>query len=133
MWGPLIFTLILSVVLSLTAGAGQMTTMFTGTFTLVTFGGSAVAINFLLLGGTIGFFSAICALGYCLAPICVASLLSIIPIFIIRLIVCPCCLYWSYVASRRFFHHHIHENKRILGMYPVVLFYSILSWIVFIH
>lgn len=134
LWGPLFLCLFLSTVLSITAPSGQTTLLFTGVFSIVTFGAAIVTINMILLGGTVGFFQAFCALGYCLCPIAVSAFVSvIIPWRIFRLVTVPVALYWSTQSASRFFAKQIPDHRKLLGLYPCVLLYTILSWIVFIH
>ncbi|OHS97735.1 Yip1 domain containing protein [Tritrichomonas foetus] len=134
LWGPLLLCLFLSVVLSITAPPGQTTLLFTGVFSIVTFGAGIVTINMILLGGTVGFFQALCALGYCLFPIAVSSLITaILPFFIFKITVVPACLAWAVYSANKFFSSQIPENRKYLGLYPCCLLYAVLSWIIFIH
>lgn len=134
LWGPLIFCLFLSTVLAITAPAGQTTLLFTGVFSIVTFGSAVVTVNLILLGSSVAFFQALCALGYCLFPIAVAALaLAVLPWFALRLALVPVALWWSLFSVLRFFGRQIPENRKVIGLYPCVLLYAILSWIVFIH
>lgn len=134
LWGPLILCLFLSVVLSITAPPGQTTLLFTGVFSIVTFGAGIVTINMILLNGTVGFFQALCALGYCLFPIAFASIITAFLSFIlVKLIIVPICLAWAIFSANKFFASQIPENRKYLGLYPCALLYTILSWIIFIH
>ena len=134
LWGPLILCLFLTAVLSITAPAGQTTLLFTGVFSIVTFGAGIVTINMMLLGGTVGFFQALCALGYCLFPVALSSLVcAVVPVLIVKLVTVPACLLWAVFSANKFFASQIPENKKYLGLYPCALLYAILSWIVFIH
>lgn len=91
-------------------------------------------MNLILLGSTVAFFQALCALGYCLFPIAVAALLSaVLPWLFVRMVAVPVALWWSLFSVSRFFGRQIPENRKVIGLYPCVLFYAILSWIVFIH
>lgn len=134
LWGPLILCLFLSVILSITAPSGQTTLLFTGVFSIVTFGAGIVTINMILLGGTVAFFQALCALGYCLFPLAISSLITaLLPFILIKIIIVPACFVWSVVSANKFFFSQIPEDKRYLGLYPCALLYGILSWIIFIH
>jgi len=134
LWGPLIMCLFLSVVLAITSSEGQTTIIFTGVFSIITFGAAAATANFMLLGGTVGFFPSVCAVGYCLVPLCVSSFVSAIVSFImVKLIIVPLGLWWSVSSVSRFFAGQIPENRRIIGIYPFALLYAILSWMIFIH
>ena len=134
LWGPLILCLFLSVVLSITAPSGQTTLLFTGVFSIVTFGAGIVTINMILLGGTVAFFQALCALGYCLFPLALSSLVTaIMPFILIKIIIVPAFFVWAVVSANKFFSNQITEEKKYLGLYPCALLYGILSWIIFIH
>ena len=134
LWGPMLLCLFLAVVLALTAAEGQTSIIFTGIFSIVAFGGVLVTVNFILLGGTLGFFPSLCALGYCLVPLCIASLISaLIPFVIVKLAVCAIGTYWSSICVTKFFSPQIPENRKLLGLYPCILMYVILAWIIFIH
>ena len=125
---------ILAVVLALTAAEGQTTTIFTGIFTIVSFGSILVTINFILLGGTLGFFPSLCALGYCLVPICCSAFISaILPFVITKIAACGAGLYWCVNSVIRFFTGHIQDNRKFLGLYPCILLYGVITWIIFIH
>lgn len=56
LWGPFIFTLVLSVVLSSGTQADDKTLLFELVFVIVWLGGAVIALNGQLLGGTISFF-----------------------------------------------------------------------------
>ena len=56
LWGPFLFTLILSVVLSLATQAEDKTLLFEIVFVIVWLGGGIIAINGQLLGGTISLY-----------------------------------------------------------------------------
>lgn len=51
LWGPLIFCLLLSVLLSFNAKADQKNEVFSGVFAMVWFGEAAVTLQIKLLGG----------------------------------------------------------------------------------
>ncbi|KAI5485289.1 Golgi membrane protein YIP1 family [Trichomonas vaginalis G3] len=134
LWGPMFFTLFLAVSLALSGDSSQTSVLFTDIFSICSFGGAFVTINFILLGGTSGFFPAFCALGYCLFPVCISALIcSILSIIFIRLLACAGGLYWSSIAIRKFLQTQIPDDKRILGLYPCILFYAIITWVIFVH
>ncbi len=56
LWGPFIFCLILSVVLSSATQSEDKTLLFEIVFIIVWAGGAVIALNGQLLGGTISFF-----------------------------------------------------------------------------
>ena len=132
LWGPLIMCLYLSVILAITAKQGETTILFTGVFSIISFGSIMVTVNFILLGSTVTLFPGISAIGYCLVPICVsATLISILSYLIIKIIIIPLSLLWSISCVTRFFEDQIPPSKKVLGIYPCALLYSIISWIIF--
>jgi protein YIPF6 len=56
LWGPLVFCLILSLLLSLSASENQSQIVFTGIFTMVWLGEAICTLNLKLLGGTVYLF-----------------------------------------------------------------------------
>jgi hypothetical protein len=126
--------LFLSVVLAITAPPGQTALLFNGVFSIVSFGATIATINIILLGGNIAFCQVLCALGYCLFPIALASLVSaILPWLMVRVVTVPVALWWAVSSASRFFGKQIPADRKWLGLYPCALLYTILSWIVFIH
>jgi hypothetical protein len=121
-------------ILAATAPSGQTTFLFTGIFSIVTFGGAVATVNVMLIGGTIGFFPSLSALGYCLFPMATASLVSLVfPWVLVKLAVIPCAWWWSISSLSRFFGRQIPEDRKLLGLYPCALLYAILAWIIFLH
>lgn len=58
------------------------------------------AVNCKLLGGKVSFFQSLCVLGYCLAPLDLAALVTVfIRMLWIRLPVCALCFAWSSYAA----------------------------------
>ena len=53
LWGPLIFCLALSLLMSLRASEDQSQVVFTGIFSMVWFGAAICTLNLKLLGGTV--------------------------------------------------------------------------------
>ncbi|KAF0441112.1 Yip1-domain-containing protein [Gigaspora margarita] len=133
LWGPLIFCLTLSTLLS--AGASdQGISVFTGVFVIVWSGAAIVTINAKLLGGKISFFQSICILGYCVFPL---VLVAFIDLFIgkkvyIRLPLSIMAFAWSSWASVNFISTSHLTNRRALVIYPLFLFYFLIGWIVLI-
>ena len=56
LWGPLVFCLILSLLLSFGASDNQSQVVFTGVFSMVWLGEAVCTLNLKLLGGTVYFF-----------------------------------------------------------------------------
>lgn len=134
LFGPLIMCVLLSVLLAATAPAGQMTLLFTGAYLIVSIGGSIVTANLILVGANVAFFQAMCAVGYCLFPIIIgAAVTTVLPWRIVRLLTIPTCFFWAIISISRFLYGRIDAEKKWLGLYPCVLLYLVLSWIILIH
>jgi len=129
LWGPLLFCLILGFILS--NEAAQI-------FVIVWIGAAVVTINSLLLGGKISFFQSVCILGYCIFPLVVAA---VVIYFVniswtnvwFRLLVCSVAFIWSTWASVGFLSGLVPADRKILAVYPVFLFYIVLSWLIVVH
>ncbi|CAD5205938.1 unnamed protein product [Bursaphelenchus okinawaensis] len=137
LWGPLFVCVVLSLLLQDTvAGTGPA---FTEAFSLVFFGSVVVTANIKLLGGKISFFQSLCVIGYCLLPSVFASITchllhmegaKKLSMFL-RLVASGFGFAWSTYASTAFLASAQPERRKILAMYPVVLFYFVVSWLVF--
>ncbi|SAL99466.1 hypothetical protein [Absidia glauca] len=77
LWGPLLLCLTLAISLSALGPDDQSVSVFTGVFTLVWLGAATITINAKLLGGTVSFFQTVCAIGYCLFPLVITSVLAL--------------------------------------------------------
>ena len=106
--------------------------IFTVVFVMVWCGAAVVTINTALLGGNISFFQSVCVLGYCLFPINTASIASLFCSHqtIVRAVIVFVALLWSVKASVGFMAQLAPKNRKALCVYPVVLFYVTLSWMV---
>jgi len=129
LWGPLVFCLILAIL---------MADMAPQIFVIVWIGAAIVTINALLLGGKISFFQSVCVLGYCVFPL----VLSAVVIFIttsfwnnmwFRLAISLGGFIWSTFASVGFLAGMVPPNRKFLAVYPILLFYLVLSWMIIIH
>jgi len=135
LWGPLILCLLLGIMLSVNAPADQSLGVFTGVVVIISVGSLVVTVQAKLLGGRVSFFQALCVLGYCVAPLDIAALIAC---FIRKLwIRAPIALgawAWCVWASVNFFDGTKIEQQRILlAVYPLLLFYFILAWMILIQ
>ncbi|KAI0317065.1 hypothetical protein OF83DRAFT_1244292 [Amylostereum chailletii] len=135
LWGPLMLCLLLGIMLSVNAPANQALGTFTSVVVLVCVGALVVTVQAKLLGGRVSFFQGLCVLGYCVAPLTVAALVSC---FVRRIYVrAPVALLawaWSIWASVNFLDGTKIEPQRILlAVYPLLLFYFILAWMILIQ
>ncbi|KAK6460442.1 hypothetical protein DFJ63DRAFT_337815 [Scheffersomyces coipomensis] len=135
LWGPLIFSLLYSVTLGVTAQNQQTNSVFSGSFSFIWLFFIVIGLNIQLLGGTISFMSAISAAGYSMFPIVVGSLISALVIKwkLLRLGVLIILNIWSiYVGVLSLKCSGVLPGRVLLAIYPVALMYSVLSWLVVI-
>ncbi|CAD8088416.1 unnamed protein product [Paramecium primaurelia] len=96
-------------------------------------GGSAViTVNAKLLGGQVSFFQSVCVLGYCVFPINIAAVLITFFQsyfgFFLRIIIVGVAFLWSTFSSLSFMSSMMNEEKKVISVYPIFLFYMFLSW-----
>ncbi|OWJ99190.1 YIPF6 [Cervus elaphus hippelaphus] len=111
---------------------------FAEVFVIVWFGAVTITLNSKLLGGNISFFQSLCVLGYCILPLTMAMLVCRLvllaepgPInFMVRLFVVIIMFAWSIVASTAFLADSQPPNRKALAVYPVFLFYFVISWMI---
>ncbi|XP_007507007.1 protein YIPF6 isoform X2 [Monodelphis domestica] len=140
LWGPLV--LCVSLALMLQGGSVDSKEdggpQFAEVFVIVWFGAVVITLNSKLLGGTISFFQSLCVLGYCVLPLTVGMLVcrlvllaSMGPInFLIRFIVVIAMFAWSTLASTAFLADSQPPNRKALAVYPIFLFYFVISWMI---
>ena len=93
-----------------------------------------ITVNSLLLGGSISFFQSVCVLGYCIFPLLVATLATLLWHNIIyRTAVVVACDAWATLASLRFLGDCVPPNRKLLAIYPVFLFYISIGWLILIQ
>ncbi|NWQ62775.1 YIPF6 protein, partial [Neopipo cinnamomea] len=111
---------------------------FAEVFVIIWFGAVVITLNSKLLGGTISFFQSLCVLGYCVLPLTVAMLVCRLVLlvgagtisFIIRLVVVVAMFGWSTLASTAFLADSQPPNRKALVVYPIFLFYFVISWMI---
>eukprot|EP01089_Gocevia_fonbrunei_P000986 TRINITY_DN1094_c0_g1_i1.p1 TRINITY_DN1094_c0_g1~~TRINITY_DN1094_c0_g1_i1.p1 ORF type:complete len:227 (-),score=27.29 TRINITY_DN1094_c0_g1_i1:95-775(-) len=134
LWGPLLLSLVLAVILTISSGDSDETEIFSGVFVIVWLGSTVVTINALLLGGKVSFFQTVCALGYCLGPLDIAAAACMFwDNTYFRVGVVSVCFVWSIVASWSFVKAMMpveKSGKTALVIYPVVLFYLVIAWLI---
>ena len=134
LWGPLVLCLALSIILSLSAPAGQSALVFASVFVTVWAGAAVITLNAYLLGGKISFFQSLCVLGYCIFPLVLAALACyLVANAVLRGLAVAAALVWATRASVVFMSDLVDAPKRTLAVYPVCLFYALLGWMVFIQ
>ncbi|XP_039945022.1 protein YIPF6 isoform X2 [Hirundo rustica] len=140
LWGPLV--LCVSLALMLQGGSADSKDdggpQFAEVFVIIWFGAIVITLNSKLLGGTISFFQSLCVLGYCVMPLTVAMLVCRLVLlagagtvsFIIRLVVVGAMFSWSTLASTAFLADSQPPNRKALVVYPIFLFYFVISWMI---
>ncbi|KDE06343.1 hypothetical protein MVLG_03380 [Microbotryum lychnidis-dioicae p1A1 Lamole] len=132
LWGPLMFCLSLAILLSTNAPSEQSLAIFTGVFVIVWLGSVVVTLNAKLLGGKVSFFQSLCVLGYCVFPIDIAAIVSVfIKVLWIRLPICLAAFGWSIWAAVNFLGGtRLEKDRAVLAIYPLVLLFFLLAWMV---
>ncbi|KAF9468008.1 hypothetical protein BDZ94DRAFT_1246937 [Collybia nuda] len=135
LWGPLLLCLLLGIMLSINAPASQSLGVFTSVIVICSLGALTVTIQAKLLGGRVSFFQGLCVLGYCIAPLDIAALIScFVRIIYVRAPVALLAWAWCIWASVNFLDGTKIEQQRILlAVYPLLLFYFILAWMILIQ
>ncbi|KFX86633.1 hypothetical protein V490_08995 [Pseudogymnoascus sp. VKM F-3557] len=125
LWGPLVFCLALSLLLSFNARPEQKSVVFSGVFAMIWIGEAVVTAQIKLLGGNISFAQSVCIIGYTLFPLVIAALLSAlhlptiprIPIYIVL-------IGWSLAAGVSIMGGSgVVKNRVGIAVYPLFVFY----------
>lgn len=133
LWGPLIFCLLLSLLLS--ARHDQTSLVFSGVFVMVWLGEVLVTMQIKLLGGNISFAQSVCIIGYTLFPLVIAALLSALQVLPIipRIPVYLVLVAWSLAAGVSIMGGSgVVKNRVGIALYPLFVFYLSLGCLCFI-
>ncbi|XP_030763620.1 protein YIPF6 [Sitophilus oryzae] len=144
LWGPLMLCTFMAMVLqgsSLSDHTSEGGPEFAEVFVIVWIGSMIVTLNSKLLGGNISFFQSVCVLGYCLLPTTIALIACRIILlvkqtylmFFIRFGVSMAGFAWATYASMIFLGDSQKPGRKLLAVYPIGLFYFIISWLVISH
>ncbi|KAL8589899.1 Yip1 member 6 [Nucella lapillus] len=115
---------------------------FAEVFVIYWVGAAVVTLNSKLLGGNISFFQSVCVLGYCVCPLALALILcrvilavasDSVALFIVRFIAVALAFAWSTFASTAFLADSQPKGRKLLAMYPLFLFYFVISWLIISH
>ncbi|XP_053958209.1 protein YIPF6 [Anastrepha ludens] len=142
LWGPLVLCTFMATILQ-----GSADSMYDGgpefaqVFVIVWIGAAIVTLNSKLLGGNISFFQSVCVLGYCLTPVAIALLVCRVILiatqtrlaFFLRLLTTSLGFVWATYASFIFLGDSQPPNRKPLAVYPIFLFFFIVSWLVISH
>ncbi|XP_055918933.1 protein YIPF6 [Eupeodes corollae] len=142
LWGPLVLCTFMATILqgssdSINDGGPE----FAQVFVIVWIGAAIVTLNSKLLGGNISFFQSVCVLGYCLTPVAVALIVCRVILlatqtkllFFLRLVTTMIGFFWATYASFVFLGESQPPNRKALAVYPIFLFFFIVSWLVISH
>ncbi|KAK3318338.1 Yip1 domain-containing protein [Apodospora peruviana] len=134
LWGPLIFCLLLSALLSFKSRQAQKEIVFSGVFAMVWIGEAVVTMQIKLLGGNISFAQSVCIIGYTLFPLVIAALLSALSLYwIARIPVYLLLVGWSIAAGVSILGGSgVVKNRVGLAVYPLFVFYLGLGCLCFI-
>ena len=131
LWGPLIYSILLSFFLNTGKDTEEMSKTFIIVFFLMWIGGIIVTVNSILLGAHITVFQSLCVLGNCMFPILLASILysflNKYINFVLELLIAGCACFWSCLSSFAFMGDIIGSEKKGLGIFPIFLFYFAFS------
>jgi hypothetical protein len=120
LWGPLIFTSILSLTNSIEKNSNN----FVLIFIFFWVGSFIIFLNSYFLNNKISVFHFMCLLGYSLVPFVLMSLLFMLKInIILKILFGILALIWSLYVSFKFIKNKIDEKKMFLNMYPISLFF----------
>ena len=133
LWGPLIFTCLLSMTLAIRASEKGST--FTLIFIIFWIGSILVYLNANLLGIKISIFQIICLLGYCLFPLNIAAIILSLGKFFefLRLIILIACCSWSSYSIKGFLLNIAPKEQRLLMIYPAILVYLFISGVILMN
>ncbi|KAK9865633.1 hypothetical protein WJX84_005043 [Apatococcus fuscideae] len=118
LWGPMTFALVLSICLAVGTDEHQQT-VFSLVFGTLSVGAVVLTFNVILLGGNIGFFQAMCLLGYCIFPIDIAAIVCAATRNVIaRWVIVLVALAWSSWASVPFVGSSVSPSRKALAVGP---------------
>ncbi|KAL7032326.1 hypothetical protein ACKWTF_007289 [Chironomus riparius] len=146
LWGPLLLCTTMATILQTSyqedKNADSGGPEFAEVFLIVWFGAGIVTLNSKLLGGQISFFQSVCVLGYCLTPlalslICCKIILILFTqtgfFFFLRIVISMLGFLWATYASVMFMGDSQPPKRKALVIYPMFLFYFVISWLVASH
>ncbi|KAJ7678901.1 hypothetical protein DFH06DRAFT_1165183 [Mycena polygramma] len=133
LWGPLILCLTLGIMMSLISPEDQALNIFTSVIAICSLGALTVTVQ--AKACSLTFFQGLCVLGYCIAPLNIAALVAcFVRRIYIRAPVALLAWAWCIWASVNFLDGTKIEQQRILlAVYPLLLFYFILAWMILIQ
>ncbi|TDG46573.1 hypothetical protein AWZ03_007011 [Drosophila navojoa] len=144
LWGPLVLCTFMATILQGSSSADSMSDNgpeFAQVFVIVWIGAAIVTLNSKLLGGNISFFQSVCVLGYCLTPIALSLIICRIILlssrtrflFFLRFVTTTLGFAWATYASFIFLGQSQPPHRKPLAVYPIFLFFFVISWLVLSH
>ncbi|XP_030383165.1 protein YIPF6 [Scaptodrosophila lebanonensis] len=144
LWGPLVLCTFMATILQGSSSADSMADNgpeFAQVFVIVWIGAAIVTLNSKLLGGNISFFQSVCVLGYCLTPVALALIVCRVILlatqtrllFFLRFVTTTMGFAWATYASFIFLGQSQPPHRKPLAVYPIFLFFFIISWLVLSH
>jgi len=139
LWGPFLLCFTLAIVLERTAPPNSEVTVFSAVFVIVALGSIFVTLNAKVLGGQCSVFQSVCVLGYCLFPLVLdAIVLEIIRIvayhnFWLQFGLSMGAFIWATFSSVGFMASLVPPSRKWLAIYPLFLFYFVLTWLIVIQ
>ncbi|CDJ37444.1 yip1 domain-containing protein, putative [Eimeria tenella] len=146
LWGPLLLCICLSVLLYFSASGGPAAAAaaaaaaeerqfaFALVYVFLVCGASVVTLNAQLLGSPISFFQSLCVLGYCLFPLTAAAAANLLLLLGAprgcRLCTVLPALFWAFRVAAAFLQPLTNPKRKLLAVYPVLLFYVTISAII---
>jgi hypothetical protein len=135
LWGPFIICLILGIVLTFTSKKATGI-VFSTIFIIMWIGSMIITINSTLLGGKLSLLQCICLLGYCTFPAAVSAILTRILLKFLpsigKIVIVIISFLWSTKASIPFIAQNIEERKKLLVVYPVMLYFLYLNYFILV-
>eukprot|EP01017_Pseudomicrothorax_dubius_P008106 TRINITY_DN12636_c0_g1_i7.p1 TRINITY_DN12636_c0_g1~~TRINITY_DN12636_c0_g1_i7.p1 ORF type:complete len:144 (+),score=30.77 TRINITY_DN12636_c0_g1_i7:389-820(+) len=133
LWGPLLICLFLAMTLGF-QHSSSTEGIFGTIFVLVWLGAFVVTLNAKLLGSNTSILRSVCVLGYCIAPLDISAVLLVLMgkemHFVFRFVAAALGYAWASFSSISFMSTLLPEEKKLLGVFPVLLFYLVLAWFV---
>ena len=138
-FGPLFYSLALGLLFHFTYVVSGSTVdwILPVTICIIFIVGFIIALNVTLLGAKANVMGTISLLGYCIAPMILGAVATIIlvacnlsPHWILTLVCClvgAACATWCLCATFGFFRNLLPKGKVFLGVYPVFFYFIVLA------
>ncbi|ELP94476.1 protein YIPF6, putative [Entamoeba invadens IP1] len=144
LWGPMFVCYLLALLLSINsmiANKGSDDDSYTSYVFSIVFisfwvGSFFISLNTKFLGGKLSTAQSVCIVGYCVFPIFLGAIVTtvctlswkVLSIYVGVPVMILCCI-WSCMASFGFLQSAIELKRRPLAVYPIILFFAMLSWL----